>query len=459
MSLYKNESIFPEFMKIELCDELIDKINNVIEKYKKDTSEAVIYSMIENKTIKSDRRVSHKKSFHSDDLKYYIDKYVCPLIYCMLKKEHTDTHFDIMIGTQAFDYIKYDNGGYFDKHKDFVRVNNNMTHQYSMLIGLTKDVNNYSRGGNTILWLPVDDSNKDDYEKLINFTKDDNLDTIIKKYNLPNNIETIKKLLQTNNMKYIPYYVNCFGYGKSLLFKSDIVHSGEEFYNIFNMKELLMITLNITGVANNNEEIKNLSNYPDKINQWLNKEMHDIIIFDKFEYFMCKFAEDYKLIPFQIIIATGEYNNSKFNDIYIRYLNLQNKMEKDTTNCNLLERINTILVEIYEKTKKKLNKRGREYHINSEILEESSDISILKNLEGIQFNTNHIICDDMYEIKINNYVNNYYRNNYINNNNIVSHKEKINNTWEESSCNDDGDEYDETTYLNCNIDIKFCFMK
>ena len=52
-------------------------------------------------------------------------------------------------------------------------------------------------------------------------------------------------------------------------------------------------------------------------------------------------------------------------------------------------------------------------------------------------------------------------NNFImTNNKIVTHIEKINNTWEESGCNDDdGDEYDEITYLNCNIDIKFCFLK
>ena len=56
---------------------------------------------------------------------------------------------------------------------------------------------------------------------------------------------------------------------------------------------------------------------------------------------------------------------------------------------------------------------------------------------------------------ITNYVNNFI----LINNGIITHNEKINNTWEESTCNDDGDEYDDVTYLNCKIDIKFCFIK
>jgi hypothetical protein len=62
---------------------------------------------------------------------------------------------------------------------------------------------------------------------------------------------------------------------------------------------------------------------------------------------------------------------------------------------------------------------------------------------------------DIINIDIDNYVNNFI----ISNNNIITHTEKVNNTWEESTCNDDGDEYEDTTYLNCKIDIKFCFMK
>lgn len=459
-------SIFPDFMKMELCDELINRINKIVDIYKNDTKDAVIYSMIEKKTIKSDRRVSHKKAFHSDELKNLINRYINPLIDSMLKKDNPDAYFDIMVGSQAFDYIRYDNGGYFDKHKDFVRVNNPMHRQYTMIIGLTKNDTYFTYGGNTILWFPIDSTNNSDYEKItdVNISLSGEIKEIIKKYNLPSTIDDIKSLLKTNNelpIRYMPHRVNCFGYGKSLLFRSDIIHSGEEYHSAYSTKNLLMLTINITGIDNNttqkNEDLLTFipSTYIDKIQNWLN-DSNKIIVFDEFEYFMCRFAEDNKLIPFQIIISTGEYNNKTFSDTYVKYLNLQNKMEKD--NGSLLERINLTLVEIYEKTKKKLNTRGREYHIGSEILEESSNLANIEKLNGIQFNTSYINFDEIDTIIIDNYVKCI---DVSNNNKIltITHTEKINNTWEESSCNDDGDEYEETTYLHCNIDIKFCFLK
>ena len=50
-------------------------------------------------------------------------------------------------------------------------------------------------------------------------------------------------------------------------------------------------------------------------------------------------------------------------------------------------------------------------------------------------------------IQIKNYFLNYSLTNNVENNFILTHEEKVNNTWEESSCNDDGDEYDEVAYL------------
>ena len=42
-SIKKNNTIFPDFMKIEIYDELIKIINNNVEIYKKNVKEAVIY--------------------------------------------------------------------------------------------------------------------------------------------------------------------------------------------------------------------------------------------------------------------------------------------------------------------------------------------------------------------------------------------------------------------------------
>ena len=467
LKINKNNTLFPDFMKIELCKELVAYINNIVEPYKNNIKDAVIYSLNENKTIKSERRVSHKASFNSPILNNTIVDILVPLIYQLLKTEYPNVSYDIMIGEQSFDYIKYDNGGYFDKHKDFIRVNNNMHQQYTMLIGLTKDNNMMNSGGSTILWFPVDKNSiyYSDYNILVNEDiNSEGYKTVAKKYNLLYKNDIVQSLREKSQLynnvenlsfsKYIPYVISCYKIGEALLFRSDIIHSGEEFYSWYNAKELFMFTINITGIniPSNNQNLNN------KINNWLNDKQCKIICFDEFENFMPLFVTKYNLIPFQIIISSGEYNYKKFSDTYIKYLNLQNDFIQDI-NSNILERINVSLVDIYSKTKNKLNKRGREEHISSTILEESTIISKIEKLEKINFNTNHIDFTMKYIRDIKHSITNYVNNFILINNGIITHNEKINNTWEESTCNDDGDEYDDVTYLNCKIDIKFCFIK
>ena len=125
-NIYKFDSnkVFPDFIKIDLCNELISKINNLMVQHKSNKKDAVIYSFIENKTVKSERRVSHKSSFYDKDLKTIVDTDICPLIYSILSSSDPNTLFNVSVGPQSFDYISYDNGGYFDMHKDFVRINN-----------------------------------------------------------------------------------------------------------------------------------------------------------------------------------------------------------------------------------------------------------------------------------------------------------------------------------------------
>ena len=203
-----------------------------------------------------------------------------------------------------------------------------------------------------------------------------------------------------------------------------------------------------------------------KINNWLSDKYSKIILFDSFEAFMCKFVEYYNLVPFQIIISKGEYNHKKFSNLYIKYLNLQDKDNFHNNNNNILENINSTLIDIYAKTKEKLNTRGRETHISMEVVETTTDASSIDYLNKVQFNTTNI--DSIDYIEIDNYVNNFITYNDTNTitniitntiTNTITHTENVNNVWEESTCNDDGDEYDEVTYLNCHIDIKFCFLK
>ena len=466
-------SIFPEYIKFELCEDLIKTINECIIPYKSNTLDASIYSLDLNKTIKSERRVSQKSSFDDDRLKDIIQSSIYPLLYDKLSTSYPNASYNIALSTSKFDYIKYNNGGYFEPHKDFIRINNSSQQQYTMLFGLTKDNNNYS--GCTILWSKVTDSleSQSEYDILLSGPITDPLYIkVTTKYNLPKNLESIKKILNLNksNIAYIPHRINCMNMGKALLFKSDIIHSGEEFYSWYNPKELFMCIINITGVEDKFIPINNPST---KIDTWINDNNSQIIMFDQFEMFMLKFTKLHRLIPFQIIVSSGEYLKKSFNDTYLRFLNLYSEpvlnkddlnkddlnkddLNKDDLNQDLLININQTLDKIYTKTKTKLNIRGRETHMESEILSSTSNNTNVLNLDKVYFDLSHISelsVNDIIKIK------NYFLNYSLINNGIITHQEEINNTWEESSCNDDGDEYDEIAYLNCNIDIKFCFMK
>jgi hypothetical protein len=150
LNIIKNDTIFPDYIKLNLDHNFVKNINKLISDNKQNLSDAVIYSFVENKNIKSERRKSLKTSFRSDELENQIRSNICPLIYSILKKEYNECEYHIEIGSQSFDYIKYDNGGYFEPHRDWVRVTNSQQIQYTLIIGLTEP-NKSDYGGNTII--------------------------------------------------------------------------------------------------------------------------------------------------------------------------------------------------------------------------------------------------------------------------------------------------------------------
>jgi hypothetical protein len=176
-----------------------------------------------------------------------------------------------------------------------------------------------------------------------------------------------------------------------------------------------------------------------------------IILFD--EYKACFDLDN--IIPFQIILCTGEYNDKKFTDKYLRFWNLDKSINKPT-NPTITQGISIELESIYQETKNKLNRRGRETLIESKLESAESDMSKFQYLNDISFN-NNLDINDLETIEQS--IKNYWLNFNFENNQIGKHQEKIINTWEESGCNDSGDEYDDTTYLTCSIDIKFGFFK
>lgn len=464
LNIIKNDTIFPDYIKLNFEKNFIKIINEMISEYKQNVSDAIIYSFVENKNIKSERRKSLKTSFRSDELDIQIRSIICPLIYSILKKEYDWCEYYVEIGSQSYDYIKYDNGGYFESHRDWVRVTNSQQIQYTLIIGLTEP-NNLDYGGNTIIWIPVNHLNQYDYKIIIESTSMTNeLKYVCSKYNLPNNYNDVQELLKTNltGQKYIPSKISSYIQGNGLLFQSNFLHSGESYNNYYKSKELLTLTINITGIENKVDNMSkiNIDNY-NKLNLWIKNQNDKFIIYDEFEVWMCNLQSELffnNLFPFQIIISSGTYNNKNFSDKYLRFLNLDEDIEIENYNhTNMLEKINISLVKIYEETKKKLNKRGRETHIDSKIISTNSEDKIITKLDKLNFDIKKINITNKENIIYNltNYINNFDFSNCIK----LVRFEEILNTWEESGCNDDGDEYDETTYLTCQIDIKFGFYK
>jgi hypothetical protein len=425
--------------------------------------------------------------------------------------------YNIEIGEQHLDYIKYENSGYFEPHRDWVRVTNSQHVQYTVLLGLTKNHYNHYNG-RTILWIPVNNLNQYDYQILTETTVPNDLfKTVCQKYNLPDHINLIKELFEINksNQKCIPIKINAYTIGNGLMFQSSFIHSGEQFTsnNNDNCKELFSFVINVTGIElltrttgltrltesteltelteltglteltesielNKDYELDKYLIPEEKCSQianWLSDSANKFILFDEFESWMCwsnsKFIQTHKLYPFEIIVSSGTYNKKTFSDKYIRFGNLDNDIvdmtnitniantsdTSDTQQINLLEKISQNLNQIYNLTKNKLNTKGRHSFINSVVQKIDEDNNKIANLDNMYFFIENMDSETISKIKCN--LSNYLENFTYSNNSKVTRFEQILNTWETSGCNDSGDEYDETTYLTCQIDIKFGFFK
>lgn len=450
-------NIFPNFLNLKVDNEFINEIDNLIEPLKLNTNKAKIYSFKENNVIESKQRESYKISFkHNQIFEIINNRFISTLQHIFYKK--FKNYYEISIGEQEFDYIQYKNGGYFEKHKDFVRINNNYFQQYTLLFGLSEL--NYYEGGSTILWFPLNDENKEDYNILKNNNDFTSLSKIFKKYNIPfynfENLLDRRNLILNENLECIPMYFNVLKKGEALLFRSDIIHSGEKFWGN-KEKELLMITINITGI----EKF-------DYIYSLLN-ENEPIKIYNKFEHWMIDYSKNNKIIPFQIIKCRGIYNDKEFNDNYIRYWNFNKNidviLQDDYINKNsLLINLSNTLQEVYNITKNKLNTRHRETLIDSEVVERNMD-DLNEEIKSLLFFNNYFNSKEEIEIyfqTINNYINNLNfeeDNTFEKDDQTLKYNEKVLNTWEENGCNDNGDIYEDITYLNCKINILYGFYK
>lgn len=440
--VHNHNSPFPEYIDFVINNSITKEIKELVQQYSSQTYPASIYSFVEKKVVKSDTRNSEKKSFKDDQIANVCESHIIPLVKNLLEATYPSNEYYVSIGSQHFDYIKYESGGYFEPHKDFTRINSNQHQQYTVIIGLGEIKTCTS--GHTILWFPVDSTNVLDWEDLTNPST--NSTHLYFKYKIPSwytktNIINVFESIGNSLEKYLPVFFPTLQTGNVLAFKSSLIHSGEKFYSSDKAKELLVITLNMSCVEKNiNLETQFDTTKP-------------ILIFDKYiqQPNLCEY------VPFQIILCSGEYNNKKFSDKYLRFWNLDNSIS-NPSNPTITQGISIGLEEIYQQTKQKLNRRGRETLLESIVKSSQTNMEKFDYLGSTKLEPQTNPNPKQLQF-VEKSINNFYLNFNFENNGMGSYQEKIINTWEESGCNDSGDEYDDTTYFTCSIDIKFGFAK
>ena len=150
-------NIFPNYIQLKLNLIFVNEINDLVIPYKNNIKQAEVYSFKDNTIKLSEKRESLKTSFKNKLISKILNTRLLNVIkeslYNKINITDSNNLYNIELGDQDFDYIQYKNGGYFDKHRDFIRINNINFQQYTLLIGLSEL--KFYEGGSTILWIPL----------------------------------------------------------------------------------------------------------------------------------------------------------------------------------------------------------------------------------------------------------------------------------------------------------------
>ena len=490
-----NNKMDQSILQLKINDDLFDKLAGLVRPYKLLVKSALVYNISEHTAVLSDRRHSLKRDFNDADLHKLLNEELIPTIQTKLSQTCPGTSYDVSIGDQEFDYVRYENGGYFDLHHDFVRMSNPNHCQYTMLIGLTptEHIGNCS-GGETIVYVPVTSANQTDFDILsdiVKLTKDkeDPYDFDVFQqialahgvtesyvYNLHINhySKTIRLTDADGQIIGLPHLIKTYFSGDALLFKSELYHSGEIFRTSENdiAKECLMITINVTKSRNaiiNTDESTLLQN-------WLDNESESCITFDQFDDWMIDFSSQRGLIPFQIVTTFGEIDGVPFNQKTVTHFNFDSSCndnlldQLDQPDVSILERITEILNQSYNSIKEKYvkdqnSKAWRKIKILSSHIKKQNKDKHFDEVKNININR---FAFKYFEITADEYRNicdkiDYYAKTHSDTSvQLLEHKEKLQiRTETQEWCNDgpttEVDQY--VAYLACNIDIKFGFCK
>lgn len=413
---------FPNYFNFKINGYLIEEICDILK---------------ENEYIpKSDDKLSYHQNFYNEKVIEILQERVLKVLENILNQGKG--RYYITINPKSLTYIKYANNGYFtDLDKSF-KLNKE---RYTLLIGLTNC--NYYTGGKIILWFPVDQDTKDDYY-ILKYSDDYNLlYQIFKKrnishYNKENLFEKLKDIRDSiKDTNFIPKYFDLLSKGKSLIFKGDIPHSGEKFLSFEKIKELLSVDIDIHYFENEDDTLNDITLYP------------------RFERWMVPFSNNVDVIPFQIILTKGTYNDQIFTYIFPRYYNFNNQFIIKN-NISLKENLENTIDDISMTIKKKLNKRYREYHCSCEVLKQSElniDIPDKLSFNCYKGEMKHLQIIDTYIQNVEEIILKKikYEKEYI------SYHEKVENVWDEVEGK--VNEYSDITYLDCDIYIFYAFLK
>lgn len=263
----------------------------------------------------------------------------------------------------------------------------------SLIFGLNNE------NGRNIIWIPIDDKNKKDHNIFKSSEKEDEIESIFRKYNIifwnRDRMNEIRKEIIDHPLflDRIPYYLDKFEKGKCLYLTKNVIITNNKKYKYDSDYKILKIDLKESDKKF--QKIQDIS-----FDNYINKPTKN---------------------PLGLIVSCkGDYNEKTFEKSFLSFRDLN---------------FDSLFLGI----KKTLNTRYREILLDTTILEKKENISL--NLDDFKFEESKWL--------IQNYFQNYSFD-FKNNNPDYIYTEKIENTWEEY---DTDDIYDEITFFNCKFRI------
>lgn len=508
---------FPAIIPFKIDKSLAESLNDrLIKKGYKHVTEAKVYDIDgAEEVVNSDARYnSWKCEFDDEKLRDILINEVLPVITNKLTSKYKDKLFYLNLGNQKLDYVLYRNGGFFTVHHDFVALQSEGMCQYTCLLGLTNDPKCF--GGETTIY--TDCKDKNDFIKVIEskpscklFHTSGEPIGIPHQYNCYQQGNCVlfkselfhagepfcgfkKELLMftvnavgisvgteidTLNDRLLIKTIDGTSYVVPQSYLSNTVFTGmTAFYNSQVLKtdmsslefEAMLKFINI-GEYTDSDIINNLIQsyvcldyrfYDCEIPEYHHKRIYDwlnsnelCIKFDKFEPFLIKFAKEYKLVPFQVILCESSVNKTTDHHEFITFFNFNENLDTYQNNSVLISSENT-LRNIYEK----LRSANYEYNRIENKVHEIKQLSFDKGSFDKKMTFEYV--DILNKESLLQSIQQFSETLNFDNDFMFSKKENIHGkVLEQEWCNDGGYHYYEKTtmYFSCKVDIKYCFVK